>query len=344
MKRTFVAGAVLAIALLVAACGSSSNSSTSSSNAASTAPAEETNLAYLSFAVANSYDAPMLAAAKAAASALNATLDVKDANNSPDEQLAQLETALSNDAYDGIIVQPIVGPQLIPDIQAGIGIGKMIAVVDQILGPDLTTDADQVDGLAANVVFVQSDIGTKQGQLAIQACTASNLNPCNVGFLYNIKASSIDTAIRTAFDAAIASNPEIKVVAEGEAFYNVAGGQQATTDMLTAHPEINLIVGADQGITGAITAIEDAQKTGQVGLIGYGGAALAYQRIAADPQQQFATVAQLPASEGQYVVEDLVKAIRSGAPVEPRDPVAELADDEIVTKDNVANFVAEWPG
>jgi ribose transport system substrate-binding protein len=302
------------------------------------------NLAYLSFAVANSYDAPMLAAAKAAASALNATLDVKDANNDPAAQLAQLETALSNDAYDGIIVQPIVGPQLIPDIQTGIADGKKIAVVDQILGTDLTTDANQVDGLAANVVFVQSDIGTKQGQLAVQACTQLNLNPCNVGFLYNIKASSIDTAIRTAFDAAIAGTPSIKVVAEGEAFYSVAGGQTATSDMLTAHPEINLIVGADQGITGAVTAIDDAQRTGQIGLIGYGGAAVAYQRIAAEPQGQYATVAQLPASEGQYVVEDLVKAIRTGAPVPPRDPVAELPDNGIVTKDNVINFVAEWPG
>ncbi len=192
------------------------------------------------------------------------------------------------------------------------------------------------------MVFVQTEIGRKQGELAVQACAEFSLDPCNIGFLYNVKVSSIDTAIRTAFDEVIASHPEITVVADGEAFYSVAGGQTATENMLTAHPEINMIVGADQGITGAVTAIADADMTDAVTLIGYGGAGIAYNRIAAG--EQYATVAQRPATEGQYVVEDLINAIRSGTPSEARDPVAELPDDGIVTKDNVANFVAEWPG
>ena len=306
-------------------------------------PEETLSLAYLSFAVANSYDAPMLAAAKAAAANLNAEITVFDANNSPDAQFTQLQDALASGQYDGIIVQPIFGPALIESITAGIADGAQIAVLDQILGEDLTTSEAQVDGLAANVVFVQSEIGRKQGELTVQACAEFALDPCNVGFLYNIKASSLDTAIRTAFDEVIADHPEISVVAEGEAFYTVALGLTATQDMLTAHPEINVIVGADQGITGAVTALEGAERT-DVALVGYGGAGVAYNRIAADPQQQYATVAQLPASEGQYVVEDLIRAIRSGTPSPSRDPVSELPDEGIVTGDNVANFVAEWPG
>jgi ABC-type sugar transport system substrate-binding protein len=91
-----------------------------------------------------------------------------------------------------------------------------------------------------------------------------------------------------------------------------------------------------------VTAIEDAGKTGDIVLIGYGGAAVAYNRIAAG--EQYATVAQAPATEGRYVVEDLINAIRSGTPSESRDPVGELPDDGIVTQENVTNFVAEWPG
>ena len=44
-------------------------------------------IAYLSFAVANSYDAPMLAAAKAAAKAQGASVTVFDAANDPKKQL-----------------------------------------------------------------------------------------------------------------------------------------------------------------------------------------------------------------------------------------------------------------
>ena len=44
---------------------------------------EPLDLAYLSFAVANSYDAPMQAAAEAAAAAGGAKLTIFDANNDP---------------------------------------------------------------------------------------------------------------------------------------------------------------------------------------------------------------------------------------------------------------------
>ena len=343
---------VVLFAFTLAACGTQAESSAPSeapesqgapeSQAPESAAPEETlQLAYLSFAVANSYDAPMLAAAQTAAANNNAELDVFDANNSPDTQFQQLQDALASGQYDGIIVQPIFGPALIPAIEEAIADGAQIAVLDQILGEDLTTSENQVDGLAANVVFVQSEIGRKQGELVVQACEEFELDPCNVGFLYNIKVSSLDTAIRTAFDAVIADHPTIEVVAEGEAFYQVAVGLAATETMLVSNPEINLIVGADQGIAGSLLATTAAERTDVV-LVGYGGSATAYNQIAAGTQ--YATVAQLPASEGRFAVEDLIQAIRSGSPSPARDPVGELADDGIITQDNVADFVAEWPG
>ena len=54
-----------------------------------------------------------------------------------------------------------------------------------------------------NVTFVPTDIGTKLGNLVVKACTEQNLNPCKVGYLYDIKASALDVAIRSSFDAAI---------------------------------------------------------------------------------------------------------------------------------------------
>jgi ribose transport system substrate-binding protein len=303
---------------------------------------EALRLVFLSFAVANSYDAPMLAEAQNAAAAEGATLTVLDANNNVETQYAQLQDVLTSGQYDGIIVQPIYGPALIPLIEEGIANGAVIGIVDQILGEDLTTNEKPLEGLAANVVFIMSEIGRKQGELTVQACTENNFDPCNVGFLWSWKITSLDSAIETAFNEVIADHPEIQIVAEGETFYTTHGGLTATETMLVARPDINVIVAADQGITGAEIAIADAGQTGDIVLIGYGGAAIAYGRIANGAQ--YATVAQLPASEGRYVVEDIIRALRTGEPQPSRDPVSELPHDGIVTPENVAEFTPEWPG
>jgi len=300
------------------------------------------DLAYLSFAIANSYDAPMLAAAQGAAAAHNATITVFDANNDPAAQTTQLQDAVAAGKYAGIIVQPIYGGGLVTDVQNAISQGIKVANIDQILGADFTTAASQVDGLSANVVFVPSEMGRKFGELTVKAC--ADTNPCNVGYIYSVKASGLDGALRTAFDTAIAANPAIKVVAEGESFYTTALGLKAAQDMLQAHPDINVIIGADQAITGALQAVDAAGVKGKVALIGYGGGAVALQGIAAG--DRYATVMQLPATEGRLGVEQLIQAIRTGTPVAGMDPLAALPDGGVVTKDNVAQFLtlAEWPG
>ena len=108
-RRTTLLVAILAVA--VAAAGVIG---------ASASPAKKQKVAYLSFAVANTYDAPMLAAAKNVAKAGNASVTVFDAANDPKKQLQQLQTVIASKQYDGIIVQPIFGPQLLSTVQAAI--------------------------------------------------------------------------------------------------------------------------------------------------------------------------------------------------------------------------------
>ena len=78
--------------------------------------------------------------------------------------------------------------------------------------------------------------------------------------------SSLDTAIRKGFDAVTAGH-NIQVVAEGETFYNPANALKAAQTMLQAQPDMDVIIGADQGATGAQQALGGKKVT----LIGYGG-------------------------------------------------------------------------
>jgi ribose transport system substrate-binding protein len=114
--------------------------------------------------------------------------------------------------------------------------------------------------------------------------------------------------------------------------------------MLTAHPDINVIMGADQAITGALQAVDAAGVKGKVLLVGYGGGAVALQGIASG--DRYGTVMQAPATEGRVGISNLIQAIRTGKATDGVDVLANLPDGGVVTKDNVQTFLplAEWPG
>jgi ribose transport system substrate-binding protein len=325
-------GRAAAFAILVAIVAAAVVVGTASGAASASKP----RIAYLSFAVANSYDAPMLAAAKAVAKG-KASVSVFDAANDPKKQLSQLQTAITSKKYDGIIVQPIFGPQLIPTIKTAIKAGIKVVNIDQILGTNPGTAAPPVKGLSGNVVFVQTQIGRKQGGLVVKACAELNANPCKVGYLYSVKVSSLDTAIRKGFDAVTAGHG-VQVVAEGETFYNPANALKAAQTMLQAQPDMNVIVGADQGATGAQQALNGKDVT----LIGYGGGGVGLKAVASGAW--YGTVVQRPATEGRLGMQCVIKAVKTGKGCGGIDVLAGLPNGGVVTKANASKFKAEWPG
>lgn len=340
-RRILVAGAFLSVAGVLAGCSNAASTDAASSSSASAKPTGTVNIAYLSFAVANSYDAPMLAAAQTVAADNDAKLTVFDANNDPKVQFSQLQNVISSGTYQAVIVQPIFGTGLTDLVSQAIAKGIKVVNIDQILGPDLSTAEPQVKGMSANVTFVPTDIGTKLGKLTIEACASKNLSPCKVGYLYDIKASSLDVAIQKSFAAATAGSP-VQVVAEGEDFFNPAGGLKAVQNMLTAHPDLDLVVGSDQGIQGAEQALAGANKTGKVLLVGYGGSAAGLNATAAGTW--YGTVVQAPATEGRLGAQAAVKAVRDNTVTGGVNPLESLPDGGVATKANATSFTGEWPG
>lgn len=335
MKRISRRKQIWAGALLTALLASAVVTGAASSRSHATKP----RIAYLSYAVANSYDAPMLAAAKKVAKASGARVTVFDAANDPKKQFAQLQTAASSKQYDAIIVQPIFGTALIPLIKSAIKSGVKVVNMDQVLGPNFSTLKAQVPGLSGNVLdHVPTDLGLGLGKLAVAGCAEKALNPCNIGYLYSVKVSSLDTAIRRGFNSVIAGHKSIKVVAEGETFYQHPVALKAAQTMLQARPDINTFVGADQGATGAELALGGKPAV----LIGYGAGAVALKAIAAG--RWYGSVAQVPATTGRLAMECAVKAVTTGKGCGSIDAAAGLPNGSIVTKANVSKFKAEWPG
>lgn len=300
------------------------------------------NIAYMSFAVANSYDAPMLAAARAVAQSSGAKLTVFDANNDPTTQYNQIQNVISTGKYQGIIVQPIYGAALIPVIKQAIAKKIKVVNIDQILGTNYESTKIQVPGLSGNVVFAPPAIATAMGNLVTQACAASGANPCKVGYLWSLKASALDVTMKKIFDSVIAKTPSIQIVAEGESYWTPTAGLSATQNMLQANPDLNVVVGADQGIEGAAQAVAGAGKTGKVALVGYGGSATGINAVKSGAW--FGTVMQAPASTGELGMRALIKAIRTGKKSGVINPIASFANKGVVTKANAKKFLGEWPG
>ena len=92
----------------------------------------------------------------------------------------------------------------------------------------------------------------------------------------------------------------------------------------------------------AASANDVANVPSKVILVGYGASAAALAGGASGAW--YGDVAQAPASEGRLAMQALIQALRTGKNGGGIDPVAGLPDQGIVTKANVSQFTAEWPG
>ena len=298
-------------------------------------------VAYLSYGVANSYDAPMLAAAKAVAAADGIKIQVFDSQSSYTTQASELQTVVSSGQYQGIIVQPVYGAALIPEIKKAIAKGIKVVNIDQILGSKYTTDQIQVKGLAGNVVFFPSKIGTQLGVLAHLACAGKN--PCDIGLVHNYTGYEPDGAITAAFNALIATHSKDKIVAQADGLYQAGVALTQVQNMLTAHPGINVIVGSDQDCEGAQSALTAANNT-QVKLVCYGASAYGVGQLQSHKGPWYADVAQMPATEGQDGMLMMAAALKTGKSQGSKNPVAGLPNNGVLTPSNAKAFTGEWPG
>ncbi len=339
---TLIASLSLA-ALAVSGCAGGTDPAPSDPGPSS-APGDKTyEVAYMAFAVANSFLAPMLASAQAIAAENNIKLTVFDAANDAQAQYSQLQDVITSGKYDGIITQPIFGVGLMELVEEAIGKGIKVVNINQILGPDMNTAEPQIEGLTATVATAATTIGGALGSQARAACESENINPCNVGYLFNIKVSAFDLAVRASFDAAIAESAlDIRIVAEGEAYFTATVGLAAVQDMLQAHSDLDVIAGADQGIQGATQALEAAGRMGDVLLVSFGGSAVGIQSVANGTW--FSTVMQAPATEGRLGMQAMVKALREGVDSGWVDAREGMPNNGIVTRDTASQFTAEWPG
>ena len=301
--------ALLGVTLILVACssGASSAAPAAAPRAAAGRPSEAAarrrpssnektlEIAYLSFAVANSYDAPMLAAAQAVAAANNAKLTVFDANLDPAAQTKQLQDAAASGKFDAIITQPLYGAGMVQDVKKAIDSGIAVGNIDQILGADNTT-AESRSGPER-----QRRLRPEHPRQEDRRAGRPGLHR-EEGEPVQRRLHLVGQGRRAGPDAAQGLRrghrepPEIKVVGRGRVVLHDRGSasrppRTCSRRTLTCRSSS----GADQAITGAVTAV-GPDNAGKIALVGYGGGAIALQGIKSG--ERYGTVMQMPATEG----------------------------------------------
>jgi hypothetical protein len=74
---------------------------------------------------------------------------------------------------------------------------------------------------------------TSQVTLVVHACAA--FNPCQVGYIYDVKASALDAAIYGGFLSSTAGHANVKIVAYGQSYFTPWNGLTAAQSMLQSH-------------------------------------------------------------------------------------------------------------
>jgi ribose transport system substrate-binding protein len=234
------------------------------------------SVAFFGFAAANSFAQATWKGVQQAAKACGASTKFFDPAFNAQTQVSQIQDAITTGQYQLFVVQANDGNAVVPAVKQALK--KGITVVGEFtpIGPNYATIQPQVPGL----IFVgEAPVanGHSLGKLGIQAC--AGLNPCKVAYLQGFKSLPLDNARTAAVLQTLKSAKSVQVVASLEGGYTQASGLKAAQDVLSAHPDVNVIIGSSQAIEGTQLAVKRAGKLGKIKLIGNGGSCQAIKGV-----------------------------------------------------------------
>ena len=311
------------IAVLLAfgasACGSSDSASTTGAGASTSGGDAAKTVGLVQIDLSNPFHVGEVEGAEEAARRHGFTLEVRSGDGDVQKQVRAFE-GLVNQGVDAIAVNAIdinaFGPALTKAKDAGIPVVSLHSetpLAESTLGFSEYDTGKAVGEHAAKLL--EERHGEPKGQVAIlQGLLGQGLNKDRTG----------------GFVDALKQYPDVKIVAEEPTNWDPQKASQITENLLTAHPDLDMIYGLSDSLTiPAATVVERQGKTDQVMLVSVDGtkegiAAVADGKLAStflyDPQYSGYWKAWTPwrLADGQDV------------------PAKQDMNGVLVTKDNVA--------
>jgi ribose transport system substrate-binding protein len=104
-----------------------------------------------------------------------------------------------------------------------------------------------------SIVDAPVNNGKALGSLAIKAC-AGVPAPCQVAYMEGFRSLPLDNARTDAVKSVIEGQTGISLVATVEGGYTQDQGRSAFQDIIQANPDVNVVIGSSQAVSGAYLA------------------------------------------------------------------------------------------
>jgi len=209
---------------------------------------------------------------------------------------------LTAKGIDVLILNPLDPKALIPTVNAAAKSGLPVFIVDSYIEPEARYITSVLADNEGNGELIGEWAAEKLGKTKIKAAIISGAqgNPVGkekrLGFIRGLAEAQLRTL----------GYSDFSIVSQGWGGWSNNGGLKAMEDIITAHPEINLLVAENDAMAmGAMKAINEAGKANQILVAGFDGQKEALELIKQD--KYGATALNSPAGLGKLVVESVVK-------------------------------------
>lgn len=276
------------------------------------------------------YFAAQEVAARAAAEALGCTVRSADGQNDMVKQIGDIEDMVAS-GVNVLIVNPRDSLGLVPAVDAATAAGVHVVAMDSMLDP------------SANFITNVSASNEANGKLVGEwLAKATGGKPLKIALISGSQGNVVGQARRLGvltglMDAQLTNygHANIEVVGQGWGNWATEGGLTAMEDLLTAHPQIDVVLGEnDSMVIGAREALKAANRLDGVLLVAAAdGQKEAYEMI--KNGEYGATGLNDPAALAKLAVEIGVKALKGE---EQNLTKFTFTDPAVVTKDNVEKY------
>lgn len=285
---------------------------------AQTMPSKIESIGLMVQDMSNPFFSAMDKGAKDAAAAIGATVNTQDAQLDLSAQHNQID-AFIQQGVDLIVVSAVDGQGIAPAIAKAKEAGIIVIAVD--------TPAEGADAV----------VMTNAVQAGERSCEYLFEKMGHKGQVLLVDGTPIQTIIDriNGCKAVAAKYPEIHIVGQQASKNDRASGLAVTTDMLTANPDVTGIFGMnDPSALGAVLAVEQAGKAGQIIVTGVDGSPEAVAELKREGSPFIGTATQNPAEMVRQAVKIAQEIVAGNPPTEK----TVLIESVLVNRDNVKDY------
>ena len=270
---------------------------------------------------------------------LNIKVNLVDGGWDANQQANAIQNAISSGA-DGIVISPVDPSAVCTYVDEALDAGIEVCALTTQIG---TGDAE--DPVYPETVGLVGHIETEVGRTAMDIAAEALDRSGKIAIIEGTPGMSDTEGRKKGIDEENKEYPDIEVVSRVCGEWVVDKAYTAMQNIIQSNPEVELVIcHSDNMAVGAAKALEDADMTDKVKIVGIGGSKDALDLI--KKGEIYGTITYVPETEAYTALEATAKVVRGEAEKETFYNVQDLPlfaeTGDVCTQENVDKLTAEW--